>query len=347
MPCHASRIAISLKDVIHMSVLTPVAIDQSIKLPPERLRYRVAGTESAEWFTQSGRMSVQDLDRALAAINKSFAQFDDVLEWGCGCGRILRHLPTPQAPKRIYGNDIDHEAIAWVAENLPWVETSRTDGMPPLPYADNTFDLIYNHSVMTHLDAAYQDAWLAELRRVLRPGGIVTLTVSGRHAFQMFLDTWPADAPDRTFHSAELHSKGIDFIGQDQWSSDFPDFYHTTFHDVSYVFDHWASFLDVRCYIPRGALDYQDMVVLQKPMDDTVRPQSYQDYKNPRLSPVLEEQQRAIAKLLRENKLMAEELQHEQAKLRQTNTQLQQIYASRSWLLTKPWRAVGRIVKPR
>jgi SAM-dependent methyltransferase len=328
--------------------------DHSIPLPPERLRYKVAGTNSAEWFAKSGQMSVQDLVRALAAIGRSLEQFDDVFEWGCGCGRILRHLPPPNAPKRVYGNDIDEEAIAWVKENLPWVETSRTDGMPPLPYPDNSFDLIYNHSVMTHLDAVYQDAWLAELCRVLKPGGIITLTVSGRNAFQMFLDTLPADSPMRSFHAAKLYREGIDFISQDQWSPDFPEFYHTTFHDVTYVFNHWSQFLDLRCYIPKGALDYQDMVVLQKPNVGAVTLTSYMDYfiqhgkrnGTSEAEPVIAER-RQQADLLLQLQRAAAELQHEQAKLRQANAELRQIYASRSWRLTKPWRYLGGLVKTR
>jgi SAM-dependent methyltransferase len=249
-----------------------------LPLPPPRLRYKVAGTEDADWFTKSGAMSLQNLSRALAAIGRSFDEFNDVLEWGCGCGRILRHLSPPSAPRRIYGFDIDQEAISWVTENLPWVEASRIDGLPPVPYVDASFDLIFNHSVMTHLDAFYQDAWLGELRRILRPGGIVTLTVSGRHAFQMFLDTLPLDTPARKTHAANLHAQGIVFIKEDEWSAQFPDFYHTSFNDVPYIFNRWARFLDVRCYIPRGALNYQDLVVLQRPADDGTKSRTYQDY---------------------------------------------------------------------
>ena len=148
--------------------------------------------------------------------------------------------------------------FSWINENLPWVETGRTAGLPPLPYLDHSFDLIFNHSVMTHLDEAYQSAWLAELRRcVLRPGGILTLTVSGRGAFQMFLNTLGPDTPIRTTYAESFHTDGIVYIAQDQWTDDFPDFYHTSFNDVCYIFDHWAKFLDIRCYIPRGALNYQ------------------------------------------------------------------------------------------
>jgi SAM-dependent methyltransferase len=251
-----------------MSLLSGAAVDQGIALPPPRLRYKVAGTEDGDWFAHSGRMSVADLSRALAAIGRSFEQFGDVLEWGCGCGRILRHLPQPPAPGRIHGFDIDQEAISWVNENLPWVETSRTDGLPPLRYADASFDVIFNHSVMSHLDAFHQDVWLGELRRLLRPGGIATLTVHGRHAFQTFLDGLPPGSPARSTFAVNFHIRGIVFVKTDHWTGDFPDFYHNSYNDVSYIFNHWARFLDVCCYIPRGALNYQDLIVLQRSTDD-------------------------------------------------------------------------------
>lgn len=242
----------------------PAVADETVRaLPPPKLRYKVAGTDNANWFEASGQMSIQDLTRALASIGRSLDEFPDVLEWGCGCGRILRHMPTPQPPRTLHGNDIDAEAIGWVNDNLPWVKTSLTTGLPPLPYPDDSFDLIFNHSVMTHLDATYQDAWLAELRRVLRPGGIVTLTVSGPHASTEYFNTLPPDSDILKAQKKQLLSDGILYISQDQWGADFPDFYHSTFNTPEYIFDHWSEFLLVRSYIPRGALNYQDMVVLQ------------------------------------------------------------------------------------
>jgi hypothetical protein len=103
-----------------MSLLSQIAVDQSIPLPPPHLRHKVTGTEDGDWFTHSGRMSVADLSRALAAIDRSCEQFGEVLEWGCGFGRILRHLPPPPpAPGRIHGLDIDQKAISRVNKNFP------------------------------------------------------------------------------------------------------------------------------------------------------------------------------------------------------------------------------------
>ena len=245
--------------------------DQGIPLPPAHLRIRVAGTDNAERFVKTGGLSLDDLSRGLAAIGRSIEDFNDVLDWGCGCGRILRHLPQPRAPRRIYGFDIDREAIAWVNENLPWVETSCNDGLPPLPYADASFDLIFNHSVMTHLDAFYQDAWLGELRRVLRPGGIATLTVHGRNAFhQNMAFVRPGK---RAMYAAQFRVNGIVFQ-KTQPPGAFPAFYQTSYNNVPYIFDHWARFLEIRCYIPQGALGLQDYVVLQRPEKDEVEAKS-------------------------------------------------------------------------
>ena len=234
-------------------------MDSELPLPPAPLMQRVAGTDNPAAFNESGALSVQDLQQALASIGKSFSEFNKVLEWGCGCGRILRHLPRPAGGKEIHGNDIDREAIDWVNTNLPWVRTSSTNGMPPLPYDDNSFDLIFNHSVLSHLDEFYQDAWLAELNRVLKPGAILTLTVHGPTAFQSYLDSLPASSPARSEYMQKMHSDGLLYITDDQWASHgFPDFYHSTFHENWYVFAHWSEFLRLRSYIVRGALDWQD-----------------------------------------------------------------------------------------
>jgi hypothetical protein len=206
---------------------------------------------------------------------------------------------------------------------------------------------------MSHLDAHYQDAWLAELRRVLRPGGIVTLTVHGRNAFEKFLDTLPEDGSVRAFYSAELHSKGIVFVYQDQWSSVFPDFYHTTFHDVGYVFDHWTRFMDLRSYIPRGALDYQDMIVLQKPAGDVVASHAYRDYvadaraATNHFRELLNQAQTQSAALAEQQAQSAAALAELQAQFAATHAEVHALRTSTSWRVSAPVRALGHILRRR
>jgi SAM-dependent methyltransferase len=51
--------------------------------------------------------------------------------------------------------------------------------MVPPPYADDSFDLVYAISVFTHLTQDVAVAWAAEMRRVLRPGGMFFFTTRG------------------------------------------------------------------------------------------------------------------------------------------------------------------------
>jgi len=46
------------------------------------------------------------------------------------------------------------------------------------------FDLIYAHSVFTHIDLDSQIAWLAEFRRLTVPGGFVRITTMGEGGFR-------------------------------------------------------------------------------------------------------------------------------------------------------------------
>ncbi len=104
-----------------------------------------------------------------------------VLDFGCGCGRVLAYLRREIAGE-LTGSDIDGEAIAWCQENLAEVGTFvRNEIMPPLPFPDATFDLTYAVSVFTHLPKRMERAWLRELTRVTKPGGYLLLTTNGTH----------------------------------------------------------------------------------------------------------------------------------------------------------------------
>jgi ubiquinone/menaquinone biosynthesis C-methylase UbiE len=104
-----------------------------------------------------------------------------VLEWGCGPGRIIRHLRDflPGRTLTLTGTDCNARSIEWCASHIPDVQFAVNAFLPPLPFADNSFDVTYNYSVFTHLSEASQLAWSAELLRVLKPGGLVICTTHG------------------------------------------------------------------------------------------------------------------------------------------------------------------------
>src|SRR5205085_7059308 len=69
--------------------------------------------------------------------------------------------------------------IRWCREHLPFGQFDVNGLEPPLPYAEHQFDVVYAVSVFTHLTEPLQHEWMAELRRVVKPSGLVLFTTRG------------------------------------------------------------------------------------------------------------------------------------------------------------------------
>ena len=79
----------------------------------------------------------------------------------------------------MHGCDSNRRLVDWVQKNLPFVEARRNERTPPLPYRDGSFDFVYAISIFTHLSTEQASAWMAEIKRVLRPGGLFFFTTHG------------------------------------------------------------------------------------------------------------------------------------------------------------------------
>ena len=230
--------------------------------------FRVTGLTDPDVFFESGQQSVRDLNRALGVIGQSLESYPTILEFGCGCGRIMLWLEQLARSSSLHGVDIDERAIRWAQANMPYATLTVNDPLPPLDYPDGFFDLVYNHSVFTHLDEEYQDKWLAELQRVTRPGGTILLTVHGEVAVRQNEEMTAKAGGDRTWLREELRRSGIAFVRHDSYvGGPFPDFYHSTFHAPWYVFDRWGAKLRIKAYLTGASLSFQDIVVMENPED--------------------------------------------------------------------------------
>jgi SAM-dependent methyltransferase len=70
------------------------------------------------------------------------------------------------------------------------VHFARTDLKPPLPFEAGAFDCVYAISVFTHLSERMHYAWIEELFRIIRQGGILIFTTHGDTCARRLL---PAD----------------------------------------------------------------------------------------------------------------------------------------------------------
>jgi SAM-dependent methyltransferase len=151
----------------------PLAPD-GLPLPDRLLMVRVVGHADWQAFYESGEMHAAVFADVAAAVGRPLSEASTLLDWGCGSGRVTRHLPR-HTGARILGRDPDALTVGWCARNLPG--DFATCGLhPPLDLGDGSIDAAISLSVFTHLSAATQGEWLAELARVIHPGGLLLLT---------------------------------------------------------------------------------------------------------------------------------------------------------------------------
>jgi SAM-dependent methyltransferase len=120
--------------------------------------------------------------------------------------------------------------------------------MPGLVYEKEWFDLVFGISIFTHLSEEAHEAWLHELMRVLKPGGILFITLHG-NAFREKL----TPAEQVRFDSDELVVRGQVTEGHRTF---------TSFHPVKWV-RIWTLPLTVLEHIP-GQAGEQDVWILRK-----------------------------------------------------------------------------------
>jgi len=102
-----------------------------------------------------------------------------ILDWGCGPGRTIRHFPQLIPNCQIYGTDYNPKYINWCKSNLKGIDFKLNGLKPPIDFEDNFFDVIYGISIFTHLSESNHYEWAKELMRVLKPGGILYITLHG------------------------------------------------------------------------------------------------------------------------------------------------------------------------
>ena len=151
--------------------------------PPSELSELVGGV----WET--GRSHVIELQNL-----SNLSESDRVLDVGCGVGRTAVWLSQHLTSGSYEGFDINPDSIAWCQKEI----TSRHPNFRfahidlynaaynpegklraedlSFPYPDEEFDLVFLFSVFTHLQTDDSERYLAEISRVLRPGGRVHAT---------------------------------------------------------------------------------------------------------------------------------------------------------------------------
>ena len=224
-----------------------------LPLPPARLRAQVGPLHAdPAFFLESGRQQAELIERVLAENGASVDEVGELLDFGCGCGRVLRHWARLQ-DTRVRGCDIDERMVAWCRENLPFAEVAVNSSSPPLPYDGDIFGLVYAFSVFTHLTEESQHAWMAECRRVLRPGGFLLISTLGEH-FASLDRLAPSEL--EAFRSGQLVVLYEGASGRSLCSA---------YHPAEYVHTRLAAEYELVSFMPAADDGRHDLHLLRKP----------------------------------------------------------------------------------
>lgn len=222
-----------------------------LPIPPDYLIYKTIISREVAWYLLSGNICFRCLLSTIEELNINAHKFESVLDFGCGCGRVIRNWKTFSGPN-MYGSDCDRDLIGWCKKRLTNVAHFFNNKLdPPLIYPNNFFDFSYAISVFTHMTEQGQDKWLAELARVTKPGKYILLSLHGESRLS---ELNPEEK--QQFGAGQLVVKNIGIEGSNPFGA---------YHPYRYVVDHFSNELELKRFIPQGEQDSnQDIYLFQK-----------------------------------------------------------------------------------
>ena len=222
-----------------------------LPIPPSESIFAVAGTPNVKWFLHSGKLGALCIRDVLRKHEIEQDSLTSVLDFGCGSGRVIRHMTFLNKAK-LFGTDYNPKLIEWCEINLPFASFSLNDLEPPLAYGSGMFDLVYAFSVFTHLHERRQFLWMKEFKRILRSQALLLISLSGSSYLHLL-------TPDeqRQFRNGQLVVRESGSEGSNDCAA---------FHPEEFLRRTLADGFDVLDFLPQGAKGnpWQDLYLLRK-----------------------------------------------------------------------------------
>jgi 2-polyprenyl-3-methyl-5-hydroxy-6-metoxy-1,4-benzoquinol methylase len=231
-------------------------------VPPEDLRVLIGAGVSSHQFLTSGAELFLSVSRILK-LNESRA----LLDFGCGCGRLLRFLSLYSGQVDLVGVDAEPRHLRWDSCHLTFASFALNYRLPPLLFRAGRFDTIICLSVLSHLRAATHRAWMEEFARILPPHGRIIITTLGLAAIQASLETRSSrsilEISRKKFShaQAEFLDKGFSFVAQPTQGL---DDYGIALTSETWIRECWGRHFEVLASLPGWLGGWQDGFLLQR-----------------------------------------------------------------------------------
>lgn len=244
-------------------------------VPPADVQIRFTGT-AGDPTLREGWQFYRLVKRVLARHNAALSTTSTVLDYGCGWGRIIRFFLKDVAPERLIGIDCFDEVIEICQQTNRWCQFELVAPSPPTHIPANSVDLVYCYSVFSHLAEAAHAEWLAEFKRILKPGGILVATTRPREFIPGCADVRRGDITlGRTGAAAAFLDTESALAAYDRGEFCYSpvggggvldsSFYGETCIPLAYVQQHWSHDFVMLEWIDDRAQCHQNVIVVRKP----------------------------------------------------------------------------------
>jgi len=229
------------------------------------------------YHLQSGLTNAREISEYMAEHFASPSRRLAVLDFGCGMCRILRYLMQFVPQHVYYACDVNDPAIQWDRRTFLAANFLRIGAEPPVRLPDASMDVIYAFSIFTHYSEAVHLRWMEDLARLLKPGGLLIVTIHG----DIILNRMAKE--HELQHGMRLEGRGIDVAalhdtfrqrgygfyecyndaGAGEYGID-PSLFGMAFISPDYVRERWGPRFELLKHEPGKVFNWQDYALLRR-----------------------------------------------------------------------------------
>lgn len=163
--------------------------------PPEAIQSMYVGASGYAAYLEAG-IFIDKMKTSLLEAGLTLQPHTQVLDCGVGWGRLYRTLLRDVHPSSLLGIDVDADVVEICRQAMPNGRFEVVDRQPPYSILESTsFDLVYLYSVFSHLSETAFRGMIAELNRIIKPGGFLVFTT----LIRAHLNVW----------NAQVNSEGL------------------------------------------------------------------------------------------------------------------------------------------
>jgi SAM-dependent methyltransferase len=217
------------------------AKNDRLPLPHGDNREGYAWNDHVRYWT----MGLEDYEKVMNTLGSTTVPTGRLYDFGGSTGRVFRHFFCQTDAFEIWTSDFKSASYQWNQLYMPRdIRSFLNTFYPSLPIPDRYFDVITAFSVFTHIDEL-ESPWLLELRRILKPGGLLYATIHD--------ETFWSEMPDRLLSVLQGSPGGAQLTDESPFPGERAAFHFTkesyyscnVFHSSEYIQREWGRFFDI------------------------------------------------------------------------------------------------------